>query len=245
MSTPFMRVASYNIRKCVGLDRRRDPGRILRVIAGLDADIVALQEADRRLGARPATLDPERIEAETGLVPAPVAVNDVSLGWHGNAILTAPDVRLHAIERLRLPGIEPRGALVVVAEKAGRRFRFVAAHLGLRRGCRRQQLETITEHLDPRADPAIIAGDFNEWRPKRGLEPLSRAFEVLTPGRSYHARYPVATLDRIAVSRGIALADAGVADTALARIASDHLPVWADLAFAGRRDMSEENPPRA
>ena len=62
-----LRIASYNIRKCVGLDRRRDPERVLGVIAGLGADIVALQEADRRLGARPSTLDPARIGAVTGL----------------------------------------------------------------------------------------------------------------------------------------------------------------------------------
>ena len=48
-----LRIASYNIRKAKGLDRRRDPGRILRVLNGLDADVIALQEADRRLGARP------------------------------------------------------------------------------------------------------------------------------------------------------------------------------------------------
>ncbi|MGB0968912.1 MAG: endonuclease/exonuclease/phosphatase family protein, partial [Halocynthiibacter sp.] len=51
-----LRIASYNIRKCIGLDRRRDPHRTAGVIQALRADIVLLQEADKRLGARPAAL---------------------------------------------------------------------------------------------------------------------------------------------------------------------------------------------
>lgn len=243
MITPDIRVASYNVRKCVGTDRRRDPGRILRVIAGLGADIVAIQEADRRLGQRPGTLEPERIEGETGLRSIPVAVNDVSLGWHGNAVLVAPGVDVTTIERVRLPGIEPRGALMVDAEKDGRPFRFIAAHLGLRRGCRRQQLGTLAGRLGNDGPPSIIAGDFNEWRPRLGLEALAHEFEVHAPGMSYHARWPVAPLDRIAVGRGMALSDAGVAETALARVASDHLPIWADLSFVeGDRAFASDGP---
>ncbi|MGE3746289.1 MAG: endonuclease/exonuclease/phosphatase family protein, partial [Sphingomonadaceae bacterium] len=56
MSGKSLSVASYNIRKAIGLDRRRRPERILDVIAELDADIVALQEADRRFGARVSAL---------------------------------------------------------------------------------------------------------------------------------------------------------------------------------------------
>ena len=73
-----LKIASWNIRKCVGLDRRRDPVRVAGVIAGLEADAVALQEADHRLGRRPAALTPEVIEGETGLVP-------VAAGGHWSA----------------------------------------------------------------------------------------------------------------------------------------------------------------
>ena len=83
----MLRVASYNIRKCIGLDRRRDPGRVLGVIGALNADVVALQEVDRRIGARSATLDPGQILARTGLVPVPLGTNGPSMGWHGNALL--------------------------------------------------------------------------------------------------------------------------------------------------------------
>jgi endonuclease/exonuclease/phosphatase family metal-dependent hydrolase len=47
-----LKVASYNIRKAIGLDRKRDPDRIISVLREVDADIIALQEADRRVGAR-------------------------------------------------------------------------------------------------------------------------------------------------------------------------------------------------
>ena len=67
-SSDVMRLtfASYNIRKAIGLDRRRNPERILAVLREIDADVVALQEADRRLGRRASALPREMIEEHTG-----------------------------------------------------------------------------------------------------------------------------------------------------------------------------------
>ncbi len=225
-----LRVASYNIRKCVGLDRRRDPDRVLGIIAELGADAVALQEADRRLGERPATLERGRIETITGLVPVDLAANDISLGWHGNAVLLHPDYRVETVRRLDLPGLEPRGAVLIEAARNGRSFRMVAVHLGLTRAFRRRQLNEIVKAAAPRGPdmPTVILGDMNEWRNDRGLEPLEPDFTVHAPGLSFHAARPVAALDRIAV-RGMTLHDAGVHRSEAARLASDHLPVWADL----------------
>ena len=230
-----LRVASYNIRKAVGLDRQRSPDRITGVIAGLEADLVAVQEADRRLGERPAVLERERIAEETGLAPAPVAVNAVSMGWHGNAVLVAPDIEVMAVRRIALPGLEPRGAVALELARRGRRFRAVATHLGLTRRHRRRQLARITEVLRAAGGgmPTVVLGDMNEWSAERGLEPLEAEFAVHAPGRSFHAARPVAALDRIAVSRDVGLTGAGVAETPASRIASDHLPVWADIELAG------------
>lgn len=230
LTPPRLRVASYNIRKCVGTDRRRDPERILSVIGEVDADIVALQEADRRLGERPATLRAAHIAERTGLEPVPLAANAVSMGWHGNAVLLRTDARLTAAERLVLPGLEPRGAVLVEAEFEAGPLRVVAAHLGLIRRHRRLQLAAIIAALTARAEmPTVILGDFNEWSSGRGLEPLAQGFEVHVPGRSFHAARPVAALDRIAVSPQLIVEGAGVLDHGAATIASDHLPVWADL----------------
>jgi endonuclease/exonuclease/phosphatase family metal-dependent hydrolase len=229
-SSGVLRVASYNIRKCIGLDRRRRPGRTLDVIAALDADIVALQEADRRLGDRPAALDRDEIRRSTDLVPVDLTANDVSLGWHGNAVLVRHGTTVTHIERLDLPGLEPRGAVLVELQPKTGPIRIVATHLGLTRTMRRAQLARITSLLRERASlPTLILGDFNEWSPNRGLEPLRPDFEVVSPGRSFHAARPVAALDRIAASRGLALEDAGVEQGRKARRASDHLPIWAEF----------------
>src|SRR5690554_4237742 len=67
-----LRIGSYNIRKGLGTDWRRDPGRVLNHIAELQPDLIALQEADFRLGARPAALARGLIRERTGLVPLAV-----------------------------------------------------------------------------------------------------------------------------------------------------------------------------
>ena len=218
-----LRVASYNIRKAKGLDRRRDPMRIVQVLNGLEADVIALQEADLRLGARPGALARNVIEAETDFEIVPVARNAVSLGWHGNAILVRKGMKIGAVTHIDLPGLEPRGAVRVDLPA----FSFVAAHLGLMRRHRVRQLHAIAKAVEG-AERVIVAGDFNEWSPHKGLEALGQ-FNVHAPGHSFHAARPIAALDRIAMSSKIELRDAGVVQEGPARHASDHLPIWADV----------------
>lgn len=230
---PLFRAASYNIRKCIGLDRQRRPDRTLEVIAALDADLVALQEADKRLGNRPATLERDEIARETDLEPVEIATNETSLGWHGNVVLLRKGTPIHTAQRLELPGLEPRGAVLVEFSIGGRPIRVVATHLGLTRQMRRAQLETITGTVRRRAKmPTMILGDFNEWKAGHGLEALQSDYEVHAPGRSYHAARPIAALDRIAADRGLDLVDAAVVETSKSRRASDHLPIWAEFQSA-------------
>lgn len=233
-----LRLGSYNIRKAVGLDWRRDPARILRVINRLDADVIALQEADKRLGQRHAALDPEMIARETDLrVVAPLGGSPVSLGWHGNAMLVRKGVEVQEVERIALPGIEPRGGLLVRFGSGPRALTVVGVHLGLRRACRRLQFAKILTAIGLKAlDRAVILGDFNEWSNRAGLERLDHHFEVISPGRSFHAARPVAALDRIALGRELRLAAAGLEAGPDARIASDHLPVWAELRLRDAPD---------
>jgi endonuclease/exonuclease/phosphatase family metal-dependent hydrolase len=225
-----LRLASYNIRKAVGLDWRRDPARTLRVIRALDADIVALQEADKRLGLRPAAIAPEAIARETDLRAVPLGHSPVSLGWHGNAVLVRSSLQVAAARCLELPGIEPRGCVMVRLATAAGELTVVGVHLGLRRRCRRLQFRHILATLGQAgAERSVILGDFNEWSPDRGVEPLLPHFRIVTPGNSFHASQPVAPLDRIAIGARLRLIDAGVEASALARRASDHLPVWTEL----------------
>ena len=221
--TKALRVASYNIRKARGLDNRRDPRRVLHVLNELGADVVALQEADKRLGDRPAAISPQMISEETDFQLVPVAQSPVSIGWHGNAVLARKDFKWSHIRHVDLPGLEPRGAVIVGFGD----FDFVATHLGLLRASRVHQLRKIRAAIR-HAKEAVVAGDFNEWSEERGFETLAR-FHIHAPGKSFHARRPVAMLDRFALTPGLHVLDSGVHDRGLARRASDHLPIWADI----------------
>ena len=221
-----LRLASYNIRKARGLDGRRNPGRVLDVINGLDADVIAIQEADRRMGDRPTALPKDLIARATDFDVVPLAGNDISLGWHGNAVLVRRGIAVSNARQINLPGAEPRGAVSVTLENG---FTIVGVHLGLLRHSRRRQLRSIVAALGHTQKVAII-GDMNEWAVTRGLEALQESFTLHSPGRSFHAARPIAALDRVAVSHDMTLTDAGVDQSALARVASDHLPIWADIA---------------
>ncbi len=220
-------LASYNIRKAVGLDWKRDPARILAVLTEIDADIVVLQEADKRLGARPSALPHFLIEQETDYVPADLARNKVSLGWHGNAILVRRGLKIEDTRHFDLPGLEPRGAVMARIEG----LTVVGTHLGLLRSWRRRQMQQIVQHLGKAAPGALIAGDFNEWSDRSGYEPWARDFTLITPGPSFHAARPVAALDGIAHGPRIRVAEAGVHHGTHTRVASDHLPIWARLTL--------------
>ncbi|MDP3896655.1 MAG: EEP domain-containing protein, partial [Mesorhizobium sp.] len=104
-------IASYNIHKCVGTDRRFDPKRIVDVVCELDADLVALQEADERFGNRQGLLDLQALKERANLVPVDLKSNLRSHGWHGNVIL-ARDGTVRDVNCMTLPGLEPRGALI-------------------------------------------------------------------------------------------------------------------------------------
>ncbi len=225
----MIRIASYNIRKARGLDQKRRPQRTLEVINALEADIVVVQEADRRLGPRHPALPRAMIQAETDFELVEVCSNGISIGWHGNAVLVRKGMAVRDISRLELPGFEPRGA-VCLSLDIGAGVTVVATHLGLMRLNRRAQLGILEQATAGEAN-VVMAGDFNEWSSHKGFEPLADRFEVHSPGRSFHASRPIAGLDRFALSRGIEMRDAGVEQGALARVASDHLPIWADIAL--------------
>lgn len=223
-----MKLASYNIRKAVGLDRRRDPARILDVVNHIGADVIVLQEADKRLGPRPAAVPRQLIADHTDYVLVELAVNDVSIGWHGNAILVRKGTAVSDPQRIALPGLEPRGAVSAVING---RLRVVGVHLGLIRRYRHGQLRSIRLALEHCTHHTAVLGDFNEWSPRAGMEEFQDHFSMHIPGKSYHASRPVAALDRVGLSPGVTIKTGGVIETRLARVASDHLPVWVEIVL--------------
>jgi endonuclease/exonuclease/phosphatase family metal-dependent hydrolase len=83
----------------------------------------------------------------------------------------------------------------------------------------------------PQKMPTVLMGDTNEWREAAGcLSELEPDFHVAPTGPSFHARHPVAALDRIVVHKDLTIEAAGVHMSPAARRASDHLPIWARLS---------------
>lgn len=227
--TAALRLASYNIQKCVGLDFRRQPQRILQVLERMRADIVVLQEADKRLPPRPAAL-PQFMLDEAGWQIADLG-GAGSLGWHGNAVIWRGDqISVRHSRHQDLPGFEPRGAVRVEFDTPIGPLRVVGMHLGLLPASRRRQITHIRQSdasLDPM--PTVWAGDFNEWSRQPVLDNLVPEMRFLAPLPSFPAAQPLGALDRIALGHGVEALDHGVHEDRPAHIASDHLPVWADL----------------
>lgn len=224
--------ASYNIRKAIGLDRRRRPDRIVEVLCELDADIIALQEADRRFGARASAIPAHMLAEHSPYQAVPLEVRAASMGWHGNAILVRKDATILHHAPLVLPALEPRGAVVADVRIGHREVRVVGMHLDLSGLWRRRQIHALLAYLDaqPRKLPTIMMGDLNEWRRSGGcLHDLGLHHQIAPTPPSFHARQPVARLDRIIVTPDIVVEETGVHHTMNARTASDHLPVWARL----------------
>lgn len=228
--------ASYNIRKAIGLDRRRDPDRILAILHEIDADVIALQEADRRFGRRASVLPLAAILEHTPYRPVPLAMKWGSIGWHGNALLVRRDIEILDSSVVQLPAIEPRGAIRADLGMRGRsggcRLRVVGMHLDLSGLRRRQQVRHVLSDISncDRDCPTVLMGDFNEWARRGGcLREFGSDWQVLVPGRSFPTRRPVAGLDRIVASADWRVIEAKVHHSALAARASDHLPVKATL----------------
>lgn len=231
-----LRLASYNVHKCVGADRHFDPDRIRRVIQEISPDILALQEVDQRYGDKRGLLDLGKLEAETGLVPVEVGGSGKSHGWHGNLIL-ARQANVENVERITLPGLEPRGAILADLNLGPRRtLRIIAAHLGLVRSSRQRQAKVLADYMQTKdARPAILMGDLNEWRIDRG-SPLSRFLldaELWESPPSFPAGMPLLPLDRIIGSLPGSITAVAVHRSPLARVASDHLPVVAAWSPGG------------
>jgi endonuclease/exonuclease/phosphatase family metal-dependent hydrolase len=253
-SDPTIKVASYNVRKAIGTDRRRDPQRVLDVLHEIDADIVALQEADKRFGGRASAVPHELID-EHGLyrpvhfgvrhkrvldrmpggkrVDALLKINTRNIGWHGNAILVKQHIGILSCAALEIPMFEPRGAVMAELLVGDKPLRVVGMHLDLSGLWRRRQMRAILNAIAkrPQKMPTVLMGDTNEWRVEAGcLRDLEPDFHVAPTGPSFHARHPVAQLDRIIVDRDLEIKASGVHMSQVARRASDHLPIWAKVS---------------
>lgn len=227
----MIKVASYNMRKSIGTDRRRRPERTLEVLLEVDADVIALQEADRRFGAREAVLTQSLLAEHSPWKPVHFGMRARSMGWHGNALLVRKEAEILGCAALHLPTLEPRGAVLADLRINGAPLRVVGMHLDLSGLWRRRQAHAILGQLASLPPmPTVLMGDLNEWSADRGcLRDFAQHFAFAPTGKSFHARRPMARLDRIMASPELHIGDAGTHHSLAARTASDHLPVWAEV----------------
>lgn len=226
-------VASYNIHRGIGMDGRRDPGRIAEVVREIEADIVGLQEVDSGRGGGSRLAQIEDLAALSGyhVTPGPTILRDDRR--FGNLLLTGERVRETRRLDLSLPGREPRGAIDADLDVDGMPLRVIVTHLGLKPVERRAQVRRLLDILKEERDRlTIILGDINEWLPgSRPLRWMNRVLGRSPAPRTFPSMFPLLALDRIWVWPRRALLALCTHKTPLARVASDHLPVKAVVAM--------------
>jgi endonuclease/exonuclease/phosphatase family metal-dependent hydrolase len=243
----MIRIVTYNVHRCLGVDGMLSPKRIASVIASREPDIVALQEVD--VGrARTGGIDQAHAIAQALDMQMHFhSVLRVMEEQYGDAILTMRPSRL--ISAAMLPGrarirrLEPRGALWIAVDLAGTTLNVINTHLGLTRRERRLQVDALlgpgwTAHPEC-TDPFILLGDFNAVPRGRTYRRLASRFAdaQLASGRrkahpTFPSRLPMLRLDHVFVSRSVRVRKVEILRTPLSRVASDHLPLVVDFEIA-------------
>jgi len=253
---PKLRVMTYNVHGCGGMDGRVSPRRVARVIDAYDPDIIALQEVD--LGRRRS-----RAEDQVALIAKQLGLNYVFCPTvthgeehYGHALLTHWPVEV--LKRTRLPADprklsrEPRAALWARVIIDGRPVNVITTHLGLGLAERAAQVRALIGPdwigAVPEGEPAILCGDFNlppGNASYRHLVAKLRDVQRATPGhralRTFSSLQPFMRIDHIFLTPHFRAQAVMVPRTDLTRITSDHLPLLADLQLS---PLSAETPTR-
>jgi endonuclease/exonuclease/phosphatase family metal-dependent hydrolase len=229
-----IRVVTYNIHRARGLDGQQRLDRIIDVLAEVDADIIALQEV----------LAPQAAElAEaTGMSVGFGETRILPQGPYGNLCLSRLPLVAHQTYSLTCRPFEPRGCLRADLDGGGPGpLHIFNVHLGLRYTERIRQVRMLAAILDRRqlAGPRLLLGDFNEWFNGHASRLLRAEFGHpcgrRRSGRTHPSVLPVFPLDRIYHDPVIRVERVAVHRSRLARVASDHLPTYADLQLDGAR----------
>jgi endonuclease/exonuclease/phosphatase family metal-dependent hydrolase len=242
-----LRLVTYNVRHCRGTDGRVAPERIARVIADLEPDIVALQEVDVGRARTDGLDQAEEIARLVGMFSHFHPALHIEEERYGDALLTHLPSRLRRADALpgllQRPGLEPRGALWVEMTAGDVALQVLTTHFGLLGAERIAQAEALLGP-DWLGDPAcraptVLLGDFNATGWSRAYRRLGRRLtdaRRLTGerrwrrgGASFPSRFPLLRIDHVFVSERVAVERVAVVDTPLARQASDHLPVLAEI----------------
>jgi endonuclease/exonuclease/phosphatase family metal-dependent hydrolase len=245
-----MRIVTYNVHKCRGLDRRVRPARIASVLREVEADIIALQEV-LSVGGAAREMDQARFIAEELGYDYCIGENRrLSGGAYGNVILSRlPWRHVHNYD-ITWRGRERRGCLRVDIELAdgssssssggaGRLLHLFNVHLGTAYIERRHQArQLIGERILGNAEltgARIVLGDFNEWTKGLATRLLTEHLQSadvrthLRSPRTYPGPLPLVHLDHIYFDPALELAQLTLHKSLTALVASDHLPLIADF----------------
>lgn len=236
----MLRVMTYNIRACLGIDRKRSVDRIARVIKQEKPDVVGLQEVDFNRARSGHVEQADEIAKILGMHhTAPHSFREGD-GHYGNAVLSKRPLKLVKHEILpHLDGTEPRSAMLVRVRTPEGTVNVINTHLSFRKSDRPMQIDAlIDESWIGRGMPderTVIVGDLNcaprDSGFKRLVELLMDA-QLETPGRAkttWPTRRPFRRIDHILVSPDMTVVAAYIARSARAKRASDHYPVVADI----------------
>jgi endonuclease/exonuclease/phosphatase family metal-dependent hydrolase len=231
-----LRVVTYNIHRGRGLDRRTRPERIAEVLQGLDADIIALQEV---IGpGRSSAGHAELIGAALGMGWIMGPVRELRQHQFGNVILSRFPMWNHAQHELSWKTCEPRGAQRVAIDTGKGILQVFNAHLGTALLERRYQATKLAAWVDDKRvhGPKILLGDFNEWSRTLAGDILAERlhsidlYPFLRRRRTYPGIFPLLHLDHIYYVGDIHVRHVTLTRTRLALLASDHLPLAADIS---------------
>ncbi|MEM8865908.1 MAG: endonuclease/exonuclease/phosphatase family protein, partial [Planctomycetota bacterium] len=240
-----VRVMTYNVHACVGMDNRLSIERIARVIARSRADIVALQELDaprqRSGGVDQAREIARQLEMIHHFHPAWSCEEE----QFGDAILSRHPVKLVKAGPLaapRRPNGEPRGVLWVEVTVDGQPLQVLNTHLAVTPKDRLRQLESLVGDdwlgLAMATGPLVLCGDFNLGPTSSQYRVLSKRLidtqvvEGLSPAQpTWLSWRPVTRIDHIFTTADLEVLDTYVVSNQLAKHASDHLPLVADLVL--------------
>src|ERR1041385_7331964 len=236
------RIATYNIHKCRGVDGRTHPERIARVLEEVAADIVSLQEVVSHAGRAIADHQADFLAGRLGLFGAMGETRKHRGGSYGNLTLSRWDFKLVRPIDVTVAGREQRAALRTDVRLGSHVLHVFNLHLGTAHRERRLQAARLLDRDLLRAldisGPRIVLGDFNEWVHGLVTRTLTAEFHLsdlrahLPRVRSYPALLPVLNLDHIYFDHHLRIEKAFFHRSRRSLIASDHLPLVADVVLA-------------
>ena len=232
---PTLRVATYNIHRCRGLDGRTRPQRIAAVLRTIDADVVALQEV---VGAGPrGGGHAEELGAMLGMGWVMSPARELRGHQFGNAVLSRFPIMHHSEHDLSWKTCEPRRMQRVDVVVHGCTLHLYNVHLGTAILERRHQALRLASMVSDRhiAGPKLVLGDFNEWMRGLATKMLSERLNSvdlrnhLRRRRTYPGLFPILHLDHIYYAGKVEIVGIDLPRTRLSLVASDHLPLVADV----------------